>query len=355
MLIKKNIFFLFLLIFIAGQCEVVHADNYALVIGISKYSSAVWKDLSYAAKNAKMMAALFKKSGFKVVSLYDKKANKSAIFSRLSLISDHLGKNDSLVVYFAGHVYTERYVFREYGYLIPFNEFALNPSFINIDEFVNHPKLITKRNHQLFIIDACIGGIPEMKTKNINPSDLDYFNKIINQPSRQAIVAGGNKQRISVNDKGLTLLTSLFVDAIYHGMSDKNMDGFVTFPELTAFISTASSGSTQIPASFSLIGHGIGEFVFSSKGKALKFPETKPKIMAAPVIKETPILQQEIIEPEIAQPIKEERISEVYEPLKEEVVSEEKVIPEKIEGFEEWTEAYTGMKFIKVQGGCYEM
>ena len=72
-----------------------YGKSYALVIGISRYPSANWDNLTYAEKDARGMAEFLKSQGFEVITLYNQKATKEAIISKMQdYIARKVKKND---------------------------------------------------------------------------------------------------------------------------------------------------------------------------------------------------------------------------------------------------------------------
>src|SRR4051812_25175132 len=83
-------------------------NSYALVIGIDHYKQHHWKALSYAAKDAAAMGGFLSSQGYQVTYLYNDNATKEHILEEMqNVIAPQLKPNDRILIFFAGHGYTE--------------------------------------------------------------------------------------------------------------------------------------------------------------------------------------------------------------------------------------------------------
>ena len=110
----------------------LYGNSYAVVIGVSRYPSAQWPDLSYARKDAEGMAALLERQGFAVTALYDEAATARRIQTVLADgIAPKLAANDRVLIFFSGHGHTQTLGSNDYGYLVPYDADATASSLIS--------------------------------------------------------------------------------------------------------------------------------------------------------------------------------------------------------------------------------
>lgn len=99
-----------------------YENSYAVVIGIDDYPShPTLQKLNYAVKDAESLAQILKNEGFKVIGLYDDQASKANILDQLLNLAQNLKAQDSVMVFFAGHGYTETFNDEKFGYIIPYD------------------------------------------------------------------------------------------------------------------------------------------------------------------------------------------------------------------------------------------
>lgn len=81
--------------------------SWAVVIGVNAYQHV--PNLTYAVADAKSIAELFAKQGFKVASLYDGAATRKAIVHALGdQLPAEVGQQNQVVIFFAGHGETKK-------------------------------------------------------------------------------------------------------------------------------------------------------------------------------------------------------------------------------------------------------
>ena len=105
-----------------GKPEGLYYKSWGLVIGIEDYLVA--PPLPGAVKNAKQVAEALRKLGFEeVVEVYDKKASSKNLHHILeNVLTRKLGRDDRLVMYFAGHAgETTDLNGKPLGYLVPWD------------------------------------------------------------------------------------------------------------------------------------------------------------------------------------------------------------------------------------------
>ena len=132
----------------------LYQDYYALVMGCSDYRHA-WPDLPNAAKDAKEVAGMLKKLGWKVRLLTDPTGAKMK--SALNRLVARVGKkkNRGILIWYSGHGYTLTEADeRKLGYIVPID--APDPdkdlgNFINTAISMRQMETYAKLIHSIYI------------------------------------------------------------------------------------------------------------------------------------------------------------------------------------------------------------
>jgi len=242
--------------------------SYALVVGIDKYPSPKWGNLSYARKDAEVMASFLRSQGFEVIALLDTQATKTAIIATMQNdLARRVKKDDRVLFFFAGHGSTEELSDEDFGYLVPYDGGEISATYISLEELRTQSEKMKKAKHQLFILDACYGGLfgTTRGVQGVNVNVLNYLKVVTKRPARQFITAGGKDQQVLDGGPcGHSFFTCYLLEALEEGLGDINDDGYITFSELAGYLLPRASNPYQTPASGTLPGHGLGEFVFRS-------------------------------------------------------------------------------------------
>jgi uncharacterized caspase-like protein len=126
-------------------------------------------------------------------------------------------------------------------------------------------------------MDACYGGLLGTRSGGVDPTRPNYIGEILTRTAREVLTAGGKDQQVADGGpRGHSLFTGYLLEGLEKQLADLNGDGYVTFPELVAYIQPKASGPHQTPGQSTLPGHGQGEFVFEVK---------KPEGSAPPSLK----------------------------------------------------------------------
>lgn len=243
-----------------------YRNKYAVLIGINGYT--YWPGLEFAVNDAKVLERHLKKLGYKTITLFDKEATRGNILKTLGYkLSQVVGENDSVIIYFAGHGHTESLIGGgKEGYIIPV-EANTEDSFLSAIS-MHQLKSITKRikaKHILFLMDSCYSGMGFTRSAGISKSENQYINKIMSYRAVQMITAGGmNEQVLEQNGHGV--FTKSLLDGL-NGKADLDKDGYITASELGTFIRpevSKKSDYKQTP-NFGRF-EGEGEYVFRLNG-----------------------------------------------------------------------------------------
>lgn len=237
-----------------------YKKSYAIVIGINTYPSPKWRDLQYARRDAESMAALLKTQGFEVIALYDAQATKTAIIAKLqNYFAPRVQSGDRVLVFFAGHGYTETLGEKDWGYIVPQDGGSESATYISMEELQTLSEKMGSATHQLFIMDACYGGLLGTKSGGVDPTLPNYLSAVAKRVARQILTAGGKEQEVlDGGPGGHSVFTGVLLEALQQGLADLNSDGYITFAELCSYVVPRASNNYQTPAPGILPRHGLG-------------------------------------------------------------------------------------------------
>lgn len=241
--------------------------NYLLIIGINTYEDSGIQNLHNAVPDAKRMAEVltnryvFDKQY--LVSLYDDDATRENIIQELDRLTDQIGPEDNLLIYFSGHGY-----FRsksKIGYLVPSNAkigeyYSLLPN----STFRDYLRGI-QAHHLLLVVDSCFSGSLILERDIISFDKVsegisNYARRVDRFRSRLGVAAG----RIETVSDGLVGSHSPFARSMIQYLEAN------TYPELPAqwlfqhvnTITTYNADQTPISGVLDKTLHDGGEFIF---------------------------------------------------------------------------------------------
>jgi len=247
--------------------------QYAFVIGIDRYKNPNIPVLQNAVNDAKSLAEMLKSINFTVYELYNEEAMKDNIMNQLINIQKTITKEDSFLIYFAGH--GQGLVLatgKRTGYILPYDaDVDLNSE--SVIEYENEAlpletmKKITEAmssKHVALLLDSCFSGlvmkrsIPKMQALTMEHY-VDFLNaKTIN------ILTAGSDQPVS-DGSGHSPFTMAILDGLQNKEADfSDHDGYVTLEELYVFVKDKvekATDSRQQPQFDNMIG-GNGNFIF---------------------------------------------------------------------------------------------
>jgi uncharacterized caspase-like protein len=194
-------------------------QSYALVVGIDTYRAPTWRALGYAVKDAKVMATFLQAQGFEVTTLYNQHATKEAIIYQLqNVFAPRLKPGDRVLVFFAGHGSTERLSGVDYGYIVPHDAKDYSATYISMEELLALSRKMGDASHQLFLMDACYGGLLGVRGGALDERRADYIPEVIRRKARQILTAGGaNQQVVDNGPEGHSVFTGFLLKALRDG------------------------------------------------------------------------------------------------------------------------------------------
>jgi hypothetical protein len=232
--------------------------NYLFVIAIDKYSNGKILPLNNAVHDAiKLTEILTQKYSYELIteSLFNEEATRKKIIEELNKISYLVTKEDSLIIYFAGH--GEVNPLTKKGYWVPFD--AEN----SISDFVPNSTIIDILSgidikHLLLIIDSCFSGsfLNQMRSTN----ELHY-QKLNNSNSRW-IISSGRSEKVSDGKAGEGSPFSVILIEYLN----KNFETTFSVGELAVAISKGVGSISKQQPLFGFVrelGHQDGQLVFN--------------------------------------------------------------------------------------------
>lgn len=266
------------------------------VIGIDRYRA--WPRLGNAVSDARGARDAFGRLGFRHVGepLLDEAATHAALHRLVTADLTRLGKDDSLVLFFAGHGHT---LTTEYadgppsrrGYILPFDADRPGGSaekWLRLDTWLSEVAHLPPR-HILVILDACHSGIA-LDRAAIRRRDAgaagDAIESLRARRSRRVITSALHDQYAmdSGPRPGHSLFTGCLIEALTHDLAAEKQRPLVTGSEIGLHLQhrvSALASSQQTPDFGELELHNRGELIVELPGFAPKARPRKSKPRAA--------------------------------------------------------------------------
>ena len=232
-------------------------------IGIGKYAEL--PNLANAVKDVKDIIQVLTKdygvSPSNTITLFNEEANRENLIHRLDQLAEKVGKDDTLLVYFAGHGYLNNTT--DMGYWIPHDSKKGRTSlYINNSTIRDYIKAI-KSKHTLLIADSCFSGSFFVRGTRRSSIALQKLESI---PSRWAICSGRHDQ---VVDDGVPGENSPFAQSIIETLRDNTEELFNVTKLVDRVVEQTGNNNEQLPRGKPIQGVGDmgGEYVFHRTGR----------------------------------------------------------------------------------------
>ncbi len=252
--------------------------SWGLVIGINDYQEE-HPTLANARNDAAAFANLLRTSYEfdQVITLFDEEATCDTLMAWLrDQLPERVGKEDRLVIFFAGHGTTrESGQGEKRGYLIPHDAKAGKyAEYVDMSELRDACGWITAK-HILLILDCCFSGVAAITSRSVPTTAQQtindaYLREITQRGAWQVLTAGASDELAA--DSGARPGHSAFTSALLAGLegqADQNSDGIITASELAGFVkpevsrhSASGHARGQTPFFNYLSGSEQGDFVF---------------------------------------------------------------------------------------------
>ena len=216
-----------------------YGKSHALVIGINDYEHA--PRLSHAQNDANAFARVllerfcFTKEHLTILT--DRDATRSQIFSTfMKYVQDsNVGRDDRIVVFFAGHGHTVPARRGEIGFLLPVDGDPSDLStLIRWDDLTRNADLIPAK-HMFFVMDACYGGLALTRSP-VQAGGMRFLRDMLQRFSRQVLTAGKADETVADANgprPGHSLFTGHLLDALDGGATT---EGVVTASGVMAYV-----------------------------------------------------------------------------------------------------------------------
>ena len=167
---------------------------YAIVIGINNYRSPL-STLVTPVNDARAIAAVLTESyGFQVKLLLNQEATRVHILDAIIQFRDTLDENDSLLIYYAGHGYSDRA--SDKAYWLPFDADSVYSSNRIIADELTTDVRVQNARHVLIISDSCYsGGLSrDADSPTQSAGRTVFLNRMLKSRSRTLMASGGDEQ-----------------------------------------------------------------------------------------------------------------------------------------------------------------
>jgi len=241
-----------------------NGNYYALVIGIDDYRPPMPR-LKTAVNDARAIARLLaERYGFQVKLLLDADASHGDILDSINQYRTILGQNDSLLIYYAGHGYSDRDADKSYWLPVDARD-GLSANRIIADELTADIRALPSR-HVLIISDSCYsGGLSRDPGEPLpTPNTPAYLTRELHRRSRTLMSSGGDEP---VSDSGADG-HSVFAAAVIQALEQEDEPMFAARDVFYASVRKQVAGkSEQIPQYTSIRNSNDdnGDFIFIRK------------------------------------------------------------------------------------------
>ena len=257
---------------------------YAIVIGINHYPPRL-PSLVTAVHDAQAIADVLKQDyGFQVTLLLDGDATRNHILDTISSYRDKLNENDNLLIYYAGHGYSDRGA--DKAYWLPVDADSIYSSNRIIADDLTTDVRGQNARHVLIVSDSCYsGGL----TRSVNsPTEsagrMVFLNRMLSNRSRTLMASGGDEP---VSDSG-TDGHSVFAYAILRSLQRPEQPIFTGSDLLYGSVRQQVAGkSSQVPQ-YAYIRNSDdeqGDFVFVRNG--VQLTQVQPAVPQVPTVDQT--------------------------------------------------------------------
>ena len=251
----------------------LYKKSYALVIGESRYQyTSAWKELDGVRRDVPAVEKLLREQGFDEVVVAQDLTRLELDRTIRSFIGKYgLARENRLLIYYAGHGYTETTEDGvKLGYILPIDtpspfkepeQFA--ETAISMNDIESYA-LSIKAKHVLFVFDSCFSGSALRKTRAGVPPIITLKAA---QPVRQFITSGSEDQEVP----DVSEFRKQFEEGL-RGEADRNGDGYITGSELGDFLQekvTNYSKGSQTPLTGKIANGNLdkGDFIFLPPSK----------------------------------------------------------------------------------------
>ncbi|MGH6660540.1 MAG: caspase family protein, partial [Rhodospirillales bacterium] len=231
---------------------------HALVIGIDNYKQL--PKLKTAVNDARAIAEVLEKDyGFTVTLLLEPTRND--IVDALDAYREKLGRNDNLLIYYAGHGWLDKEVDR--GYWLPVDaEPKRRRDWVSNATITDTLKALSAK-HVMVVADSCYSGtLVRSADVGARTRTGDYWKQMASKVARVAITSGGLEPVADAGGGGHSPFAKAFIAAL--GENASVMDGTQLFSQMRRPVMVNARQTPQY-ADVREAGHDGGDFLFVRK------------------------------------------------------------------------------------------
>jgi len=176
-----------------GGADVKIGKQYAVLIAIDRYRE--WSPLRNPVKDARAVKDVLSRRYYidEFIELYDSDATSAGIRQLFGRLIDTVGPADSVLIYYAGHGYTDRF---QTGFWIPVDggkNIDSQDRWIPNQQIRNFISQMKARSVALFA-DACFSGDLLNVQRGAAPTiDSEYFRSALRYSARQVLTSGASE------------------------------------------------------------------------------------------------------------------------------------------------------------------
>lgn len=240
----------------------LYGGSHALLIGVSDYVAG-WPSLESIPGELDGVEDILLKKGFTVDRISN--PNSQQLYDAyLSFINKYgYEPRNRLLFFFSGHGYTRKN--GKKGYIVPVDapdpdkdEKGFLTKALGMNHILSWARDIEAK-HVLFLFDSCFSGTIFKQRDRVKPPS--HITRMTTLPVRQFITAGQAGESVPAN----STFTPMFIDALRYGVADLNRDGYVSGTELGLFLQEKVPLHTRQNPQFGKIQDydlSRGDFVF---------------------------------------------------------------------------------------------
>jgi len=177
----------------AGGPDVSIGKQYVVLIAIDRYRE--WAPLREPVSDARAVKDVLSRRYYidEFVELYDAQATAAGIRQLFSRLADTVGTSDSVLIYYAGHGFTDRFAT---GFWIPVDaglDADSQERWIPSQQIRNFLTNLKARSVAL-VVDSCFSGDFLALQRGAQPAlDAGYFRNALRYAARQVLTSGASE------------------------------------------------------------------------------------------------------------------------------------------------------------------
>ena len=264
------------------------------VVGIDRYKR---KPLDNAVNDARGVLKAFEQLGFERIAepLYDEHATRAAMFDLVLNLRRELRRDDSLVLFFAGHGHSETHLVDNgptvrKGYLLPVDADQRSHTWVDLASWLPDVAGLPAR-HILVILDSCYSGVAldrDVRFRGIGVAPAPEGRSLRMRSSRRVLTSAQDNETAGDSGPvpGHSLFAGCLLGAVLGGMFEQTGKSTASYLSLSSYVQDevrAYAREEQNPDIGTLEGDDHGE-LFLPLAKPVQRKRRKPTVRAVPPV-----------------------------------------------------------------------